>query len=706
FAFSLTAQQKKVNRLTGILANYRGNDTVKVAMLCELATAYKTIHPDTMAAIAQRALKLSEDIHYEKGSADCMSILAKAYASFNADDAKAMKYDSTALVIYSKLGDLKGMAAIYNNEGNIQHNHSEYKKAFHYFRESLHLRVEANDSAGIADCYNNIGNTYYSLGHYAEALNNQLNGLKIREAMNDRPAISNSLNNIAGVYCMIKNYKTALQYIIKAIKISEEDHDITGSINSYTNAGIINFFLKNYNAALEYNFKGLTLANQYGFKLDGRVCKIQLAETYLKMKLYANAFDYYNKALAVHTGFDNVEEDIAIYMGLGNAYIETGEVKKGIDFLLKCFSVIKHVQYNVAMVDVTAYLAKAYALNKNFGKAYFYSSLHTAYNDSFLIDENNKKIAETQFNYELAKKETAIELLQKNKAIHEKETERQKIISVGLFAFTVLMLILLMNAILHLIKERKSKKLILKQKDEIELQQYALENLNRVKDKIFSILSHDLRGPVISLSQVLSMLDDETISQEDFFMLKKDLDKQLSTLNLFLDNLLHWSRAQMDGDQSVHITNISLAALADQNFDLLKEIANQKYITLINTIPTKLIIAADFDMIDLILRNLISNALKFTNENGRIEVSAQIENNTVVIAVSDTGIGMTTEQSDALFVSVPERSRRGTKGEKGTGLGLLLCKEFINKHNGSISIKSEPGKGSTFYVRLPVNRMG
>ena len=196
------------------------------------------------------------------------------------------------------------------------------------------------------------------------------------------------------------------------------------------------------------------------------------------------------------------------------------------------------------------------------------------------------------------------------------------------------------------------------------------------------------------------LIEDKSLTTEDFSYLKKDLDQQLMSLNRFLDNLLHWSNSQMQGYTLTQKTVLNLHELVQHNFQLVKEIAAYKKIKLNNEIAQALIILSDENQIDLILRNLISNALKFTPIGGEIRIAAEDSAQYIQIKVSDNGIGITKEKMDVLFQSQINKSSIGTIGENGTGLGLLLCKEFAEKHGGKLWVESEMNKGSTFYFTL------
>jgi signal transduction histidine kinase len=228
-----------------------------------------------------------------------------------------------------------------------------------------------------------------------------------------------------------------------------------------------------------------------------------------------------------------------------------------------------------------------------------------------------------------------------------------------------------------------------------------LEGLNKLKNKIFSIVSHDLRGPIGSLNAVLQMTEHAQISREEFQMLVKSLHANVKQLHGTLDNLLQWSHAQSH-ELKVMPQSFILKNLVDEIFQLLKFNAAAKGVALQNHGNLQLGIFADLTMAQSILGNLISNAIKFTPKGGVVSVSAESDQKMAKIAVEDNGHGMSPEIVKSLFKTIQHFSTPGTDGEKGTGFGLLLCKEFVEKNGGTISVSSELLKGSTFSFTLPL----
>ncbi|MGD0755863.1 MAG: two-component regulator propeller domain-containing protein [Bacteroidales bacterium] len=238
----------------------------------------------------------------------------------------------------------------------------------------------------------------------------------------------------------------------------------------------------------------------------------------------------------------------------------------------------------------------------------------------------------------------------------------------------------------------------------VSIKTAELHDLNASKDKFFSIIAHDLKNPfntIIGFSEMMKesiKLNDSATFYEYTVMIN---NSAVQTLRL-LENLLEWANSQ-SGKLSFIPVPVNLSELVMEEFIMTEDMATRKRIDLKNYIPDTLTVVADKNMIRTILRNLITNAVKFTYINGQVQVNAVTSENQVEISVSDTGIGMSEETMTKLFRIDANLSTRGTDNEKGTGLGLFLCKEFVEKHGGKIWVESEEGKGSTFKLLLPLN---
>lgn len=310
-----------------------------------------------------------------------------------------------------------------------------------------------------------------------------------------------------------------------------------------------------------------------------------------------------------------------------------------------------------------------------------------------------RKFFKTSFWFKTETKDFEIATLSKARSDQEEAIQRQEFLRNILVVVVALTAILLFSIYRSSQRRKQINKLLISHQEEIKKRKDELEQLNRVKDKFFSIISHDLRSPMNALSGILNLMDGDNITREEFSTLTKELRSQFNHTRTLINNLLDWALLQMD-KLKIQPEKIEMSALVGENFNLLASL-NLKDMKLINKVPANTFGMGDLNMLNLILRNLILNGIKFSKAGGNIEISAIEKEGWITIAVRDFGVGIHPEVQKILFEKTMGYSTRGTANEKGTGLGLILCKEFVEKNGGTIWLESEPGKGSTFYFTLP-----
>lgn len=242
-----------------------------------------------------------------------------------------------------------------------------------------------------------------------------------------------------------------------------------------------------------------------------------------------------------------------------------------------------------------------------------------------------------------------------------------------------------------------------KAEEELRKSEQQLRELNATKDKFFSIIAHDLKNPIGAFKNVLELLYEnfQDFSKEEILEFIEPLKDSSNQLFALLENLLLWARAQT-GKIQLEPVEFNLTDLIKSNVSLLKLQADNKQIDLSYQLSERLMVFADFNTINTILRNLINNAIKFTPKGGRIIVSAKSQDENALVTVEDNGIGMNEETQKKLFRIDVHHTTLGTAQEKGTGLGLILCKEFVQANGGKIWVESTDGKGSKFFFTIPL----
>ena len=231
-----------------------------------------------------------------------------------------------------------------------------------------------------------------------------------------------------------------------------------------------------------------------------------------------------------------------------------------------------------------------------------------------------------------------------------------------------------------------------------------LHELNKLKDRLFSIISHDLRTPLLSLMDILSMANDGMVTDEEFRSFLPTLTKNIGYTSGLVENLLQWSKSQLEGTV-VNAVHFDIKENVTYLINSFHQLADDKGISINSNIHVPTMVYADMDMVQAVLRNLISNAIKFCSAGDKITIEADIKKNMATICIADTGVGIAAENVDKLFGN-QNFTTRGTTNEQGTGLGLLLCKDFIEKNGGNIWVASTQGQGSSFYFTLPIDRSG
>jgi signal transduction histidine kinase len=264
-----------------------------------------------------------------------------------------------------------------------------------------------------------------------------------------------------------------------------------------------------------------------------------------------------------------------------------------------------------------------------------------------------------------------------------------------LITITIASTILLVLFLWLYIAKRKTTQLLLGKNDEIS-------NINKQKDKFFSIIAHDLRGPFIGFLGLTELLAEEIneLDKDEIQFAAMNMRKSANNLNQLLDNLLEWSRMEQ-GLIPFSPKENNLDKVVNECVAPIMEIASKKDISIETNINQDLTIFADQNILQSVIRNILSNAVKFTPRNGTIKIEARKDSGNTIISIVDNGIGMDAKMVENIFTLDVKTNRRGTEDEPSTGLGLILCKEFVEKHNGKIWIESEVNKGSVFHFNFP-----
>jgi signal transduction histidine kinase len=566
---------------------------------------------------------------------------------------QALQLANQALALSRKINFTKGEIIALARVGENEFRKSNHAKAVAAATESLKLAESQNDSTNIASAYRLLGIIYtMGLKEYGLALQYQLQALAIFKRFNNPRTLAAAYGNISWIYASSgKNLIEAKKMAQLGLHLADSLHDIRLVSYNYNSIGLIYFKEGKLDSALLYIDKSI----KKGKEIDDKSVIV------------------YNRIIK------------------GNILYQQHKVNAAIDEFEQADREAKELSMVGMINDVVSGLSQCYAAKGDFKKAYQLHVVAIELKDSLLNWDTSQKILLIKEKFEQDKQYAKIALLEEENA----HTNREKFIFAGL---TVVLLASLVSVVvLVLLNSRQraqTNKILIEKNIEITHQNIQLKEVNHVKDKFFSIIGHDLRGPLGSLKAMLAMVIKSEISDDEFKYFAPKLHQQVTGVGETLENLLQWSRSQMEGWTN-NAKRIELDNLILKVFSLFNEAAKEKHISLIATVKGHSVYA-DENQVELIFRNLINNAIKFSSR-GTIEVNATTTDEFIEVTVKDTGMGMGKEKLDLLFLIHPS-STKGTQGEKGSGLGLLLCKEMVKNNGGKISVNSVEGKGSTFHV--------
>ena len=583
----------------------------------------------------------------------------------------------------------------------------DYSEALKYDLQCINLYSENKDSIRLARALNDVGTDYRDLGQYGEGYFYLTQSYRIVRNHGNVPNHEDSLvmaialHNIGTVFTELGQFESSLRYLQASANMSSLLHDIEGPPYTFDELGEL-YRRKN---DLGQSEKYLLAALKESHKLKIRILipRIQshLASLYLDKKDFAKSLMYYDSMMGQQTNINNRFGLAQCDLGKGMVMSRSGDFETAQKFYIKSLAAAKKLNARNLALSCYKELASLYEVKRDFETSLHFLKQHDALRDTIFSEATMEKLFQNQVRFETENKDTEIAALSQDRTRQTYEIKRQELISNILAIVVALTVILLFTVYRSGQRRKRINRLLLEHQEEIKKRSIELEQLNQVKDKFFSIISHDLRSPMNALAGTLELLEQKHISQDEFAELSKSLKTQFNHTRALINNLLNWTLLQMD-KLTIQSEKVFVHAKVEESFSALGNLY-PKNIKMENLVNKKITAFADPNIINLVLRNLILNSIKFTESGGRIWISAVEKDTEIIVSVSDNGIGIKPEVKEMLFENTSGYSTRGTANEKGTGLGLILCKEFVEKNGGRIWLESEMGKGTTFYFTLPAS---
>jgi two-component system, sensor histidine kinase and response regulator len=697
------------NLLSSVLAK-KGKlpDTSSINNVNKLAYEFFKINVDSTMYFGNLAIESSLALNYDKGVADGLLYVTNVYVR-KGDYINAAKNLERSQKLYINLKDDKGLSDCFLVYGWMNQLLANYDLASGYYKQALDIKTRIKDDAGIAECYNYMGIIADDTGKASFALDDYFKALEINIKLHNIYEVARNYNNIGTIMQDLEIYPKSMEYFQRAIKIWQQSNDSHGLSVVYQNVAEILMAQKKFDEAIPYLTKSLKLNGQLDDKEGMSLVATDFGLCFAHKKQYKEAIDYLNQALNIATKYKIDFNKTSVYTALASFYNMQGDYQQAYNYAVLGKTMSDKLGSLTLRTNATLQLSSALGGLKKI-EAYEIRKQYDDLRDSLKSDEIIQKL--TSFNLESNFADKQRQLAEQHQRVYERY--KQNILQQELLSVLFAIIIIGMGAILIVYNKGKKKQQkinaileetneqVLQQKTDLDEQAQKLKESNVLKNRLISVLAHDLRAPLSTLRGLFGLLDDDGISQEQFLAIIPKVLTKLEYTSDFLDTLLFWINSQMENfnNSAKSFSVKDLVSLVANNYH---EQASEKGITMFEDVPDSLIVLADPNSVRIVIRNLITNAIKFSDKNDTITVTGRMhKNNFILLSIKDTGVGMSDTQLNKLFKSKVD-SEMGTNNESGTGLGLLFCKELIEKCNGEIWVESKQGEGTEFFLTLPLS---
>lgn len=629
---------------------------------------------------------------------------------------KALKYIIESEKLSNSLNYNKGIAEITYYKSLIYAEKDDYINAVSGYKKSKTLFNQLRDTLGVAKVNNSIGLIEIKRGNYSKGLQFSLASIKELEKRHLIPDLQLAYSNLADAYYNINAYDKALEFYLKALNVQEQLNDVKGINQSNSQLAELYSFKKEHRKAIEYYEKVLANKETSNDSVRARIYP-KLGGEYLKFNDYDNAADYLVKGLRLNRRGRYKEGLLTALNNLGDLNFQQGKLILAEKQLLEAGAIAKNIDNKTELLKHYKLMKSLDSTKKRFDRAFVWQRQYYALKNK--LNKNEVKInSETDepleleldpdFDKPVINKDVVDTATKTETAKTKEEFNKFKLIFYALLAALAIVSTFLILIYLKRNNNIKYTQELEEKNIKIELQNVAfqeqtkhLENVNNVKDKLFSIVSHDLKDSLSSINGFIDLLKDGSLSREEFDNLIPELSENANNASLLLFNLLNWSKSQMQSLEPKP-SLFDIQEVFEDKVKLVEQRMENKGITLTDH-SLRDFAYADRSMFEIVVQNLLANALKFCKNGDTITISNHISNGSCIVSIADTGIGISKQNLEKLFKN-NSFTTIGTNNEKGTGLGLSICKELIELNNGKIWVESTQGIGSTFYVQLPKSR--
>ena len=602
------------------------------------------------------------------------------------------------------------LPSLYKSKGRIYALKMVTERSIFYYRKAYDEFIKLENYHQIGECALSIGNLYYEVANFGEAYYFFMQSLTASEREGNQLNIANAEINLGNVSEDMGRLSDAEKHYQNGYEIYHELGLATEECGALGNIGMILYNKTQYDSALTFFFQvmeklnpdSLNSAVQHSI-LSGVYNNTAL--TYSELGEQRLALDYFRKGLGLARRANDESTEATVYINLGSLFGEMGRMDSALFYLHRALQIAEKRGYLSVTLETFEELAKLHAGTGSYGPAYNWQVRYDTLYKSLFNEDQSARISRLRAMYEQEISEKEISQLQS-------ESQVQKMLNKVFIIFIVVIVALVIIIAVNLKSKKRTNQMLAERNMQISnaLQQLSdseteLQKLNMSKDRIFSVVAHDLRNPVAAVTGFSELLYDNfdefpVETQKEYLLQVLQGTQRIQNL---LENLLIWARAQMKAVK-YQPELLKVRSLVEDCVKEMKANLDHKKVDCLVNISQTCVVYADKAMIHTVLRNLIINAVKFSFPGSKIRINSESVENYCSISISDEGIGIQPEIQEKLFKSNEVVSTPGTTGESGSGLGLVICKEFLERNKGAIRVESEPGNGSVFIIELPVSK--
>lgn len=647
FYFGFSQSNSVKDSLLEVYSNQNLSDDSKTETLLDLYNIYRDINYDSASYYCKLALESTLD-----------------------------KNDTLAIKSYRELGYLNYMS-------------NEYDDCYNYVTSGINLSLEKNIDEFLMDLYNLHGSAMQEQGLFKQSMENFLKSREIATAKKDTYGLVRVIVNLSYVYYRIKDYDKVFENTNEAISIAKEKKYDNVLFHAYNMLGGAYETVEKHDQSLLYYRKAFQISDSLNLPIQKANALSNIASEQSRRGDFNEAIEAYSLAKEIYENLEDEYGKHEVIGSLGEMQLNKKNYREAIKLCKESYDFSKR---NSILYEQEVNCECLYKAYKNIGDHKNALNFHEEYktlSDSVFSSERKSELSNIELTYQFDQEKERIKSEQKEKevALNNKNTKTRFLaIILSLFAAT---------GFLSFLWIRRKNILIRKQKEE-------LEEINTTKDKLFAIIGHDLKRPAMALkgisTKVKYLLDNKDYERLNQF--GNQIEENANSFNSIVNNLLHWALLQKDV-MPYNPQLISVNEIVKQILSIYTTETQTKEIEILENIPDGLQVFTDKVALNAILSNLIDNAIKFTDEEGTIKIEGSQTGNLTKISIEDTGKGLSPKQLKKIFALVKNKTKIGTSGELGTGLGLHLVHELVKLNKGEIAAESKLNIGTTFEITLP-----